>query len=129
MHALRQMFAEFPELRDYYGNVAFKAECDWIDAIPADPATIEAIRYQMKVIRKGLRGQNPMLAETLLAETAAVYWLGAQQLERALAKATEAGNARLITAISRAAESSQRRHVAEIESLMNVQLKLKGKTK
>lgn len=129
LHALRQMFAEFPELRDYYGNVAFKAECDWIDAIPADPATAEAIRFQMKAMRKGLRGSNPSLVETVLAEVASVYWLGAQQLERALAKATEAGNARLMAATSRAANSSQRRHDAAVKTLVQLQRLLKRKSK
>lgn len=130
LQQLREMMAEFRDLREFFGNLARKAEQDWIKAIDGgDARDEEAIRYKLMVLRTDLVGDNPTPMEEIVADNVGVSWLASFQTERASAKATAAGNPRHMASASKAAESAQRRYLSAVRSLEEVQQKLKRKTK
>jgi len=118
---LRQILDEHPEIWAHYGDLAVRAEARWLDMIASKNLFMkECVLRKLDAMRAELEVNSGSPLEALLAERVVATWM-----QMAYYEAAAAQNGQLPLAerefLQKRVDRVQRRHLAAIKSLADVQ--------
>jgi hypothetical protein len=115
---LRAFLDENPQVWRHLGDLAAVAEHAWLTLIAhGDVLSFEAIRRELAHLKESLVGVAPSVVEKMLGDSVLATWLELRYLESVSADAGGGSRTQGGMLLKRL-ESSQRRHLAALKSLV-----------
>jgi hypothetical protein len=122
MRHLQLFLDEYPEVWQYFGDLAGRAERGWIGLLAGEsPHVKESLLRQVAVMRAEIAGPQPSPLESLLVDRVVASWLQVRYFEIATVahNTGQTPTSREAQSLSRQVDAAQRRHLAAVRGLMD----------